>query len=257
MTKLKSAVRLLLPIISLLLLWQILSSLEILNPQFLPSPLNVGRELIDSLINQNLLLDVFASLKRVVIGFLIAAVLGIGIGLFAGFNRTAANFVTPLVELFRPIPPIAWIPLSILWFGLGDKPAYFLVFLGAFFPIFTNVLFGVTAVEETYKRAAYSLGAKKKHFIADILIPASLPHIFAGMRIGLGVAWIVVITAELVGAQSGLGYMIQFNRFLLETPKVIVGMVVIGIIGFLLNRLMVKIEHKLVPWKKAEQTSNL
>lgn len=257
MAKLKSVTRLLLPIISFLLLWQILSSLEILNPQFLPSPLNVGRELVDSLINQNLLVDVFASLKRVVIGFLIAAVLGIGIGLFAGFNRATANFVTPLIELFRPIPPIAWIPLAILWFGLGDKPAYFLVFLGAFFPIFTNVLFGVTAVEETYKRAAYSLGATRRHFITDILIPASLPHIFTGMRIGLGVGWIVVITAELVGAQSGLGYMIQFNRLLLETPKVIVGMVVIGIIGFLMNKLMVQLEHKLVPWKKSEQTSRL
>ena len=97
MTKLKSVARLLLPIISLLLLWQVLSSLGILNPQFLPSPLNVGRELIDSLINQNLLFDVFASLKRVVIGFLIAAVLGIGIGLFSGFNRTVANFVTSLL----------------------------------------------------------------------------------------------------------------------------------------------------------------
>lgn len=257
MAKLKSATRLLIPIISLLLLWQILSSLGILNSQFLPSPLNVGRELVDSLINQNLLVDILASLKRVVVGFLIAAVLGIGVGLFAGFNRTAANFVTPLVELFRPIPPIAWIPLAILWFGLGDKPAYFLVFLGAFFPIFTNVFFGVTAVEETYKRAAYSLGATKRYFITDILIPASLPHIFTGMRIGLGVGWIVVITAELVGAQSGLGYMIQFNRLLLETPKVIVGMVVIGILGFLLNRLMAQLERKLVPWEKTKQTSHL
>lgn len=257
MAKLRSAARLLLPIISFLLLWQILSSLGILNPQFLPSPLNVGRELVDSLINQNLLVDVFASLKRVVIGFLLAAVLGIGIGLFVGLNRSAADFVTPLIELFRPIPSMAWIPLAILWFGLGDKPAYFVVSLGAFFPIFTNALFGVMAVEEIYKRAAYSLGATKRHFITDILIPASLPHIFAGMRIGLGVGWFAVITAELIGAQSGLGYMIQLNRLLLETPKVIVGMVVIGIIGFLLNKLMVRAEYKLVPWKKTEQTSRI
>ena len=104
-------------------------------------------------------------------------------------------------------------------------------------------------LEETYKRAAYSLGAGKKYFLTDILIPASLPHIFAGMRIGLGVGWMTVITSELVGSQSGLGYMIQFNRFLLNIPKVIVGMVVIGIIGFFLNKLMVRAERALAPWK--------
>jgi NitT/TauT family transport system permease protein/sulfonate transport system permease protein len=205
--------------------------------------------LIDSFINQNLLGDIFASMKRVIIGFSIAAVFGIGFGLFAGTNRAAGNFITPLVEVFRPVPPIAWIPLAILWFGLGDKPAYFLVFLGAFFPIFTNTFFGATSVEETYKRAAYSLGAGRKHFIKDILVPASLPHIFAGMRIGLGIGWISVITAELVGSQSGLGYMIQFNRLLLNTSKVIVGMVVIGIIGFSLNKLMTRVELALAPWK--------
>jgi ABC-type nitrate/sulfonate/bicarbonate transport system permease component len=250
MVKLKAAALASLPVVSLLLVWQLFSLLGFFNPQFLPSPISVGRDLVDSFTNQNLLGDIFASLRRVIIGFLIAAALGVGLGLFAGVNRAARNFIMPLAELFRPVPPIAWIPLAILWFGLGDKPAYFLVFLGAFFPIFTNTVFGAMNLEETYKRAAYSLGAGKKSFLIDILIPASLPHIFAGMRIGLGVGWMAVITSELVGSQSGLGYMIQLNRFLLNTPKVVVGMVVIGVIGFSLNKLMTRAERALAPWEK-------
>jgi len=252
MVNLKAAVFSIFPVAVFLAVWEALSLMGLFNPQFIPSPVSVGRELINSFAHENLLGDVFSSLGRVVIGFLIAAVLGIGLGLFVGANRKAKNFVMPLMELFRPVPPIAWIPIAILWFGLGDKPAYFLVFTAAFFPLFTNAVFGAINLEETYKRAAYSLGAQKKYLFTDVLIPASLPHIFAGMKIGLGVSWMAVITAEMVGAQSGLGYMIQFNRLLLDTPKLVVGMVVIGVIGFSLNKLMVRAEHALAPWKNLQ-----
>ncbi|MCU0652930.1 MAG: ABC transporter permease [Candidatus Pacebacteria bacterium] len=249
MTKNKDVINPWVPILLLLFVWQVCSWAGFLNSQFLPSPLALMSEIVDSFANQHLLGDIFASLKRVLIGFTIAAATGVSLGIFAGTNQVARSFISPLAEIFRPIPPIAWIPIAILWFGLGDKPAFFLVFLGAFFPIFTNSMLGALSLEETHRRAAYSLGADKKHFLADILLPASLPHIFAGMKIGLGVSWMAVITAELVGSQSGLGYMIQFNRFLLNTPKVVVGMVVIGAIGFLLNRLMARVEAALVPWK--------
>ncbi|PIP86723.1 nitrate ABC transporter permease, partial [Candidatus Campbellbacteria bacterium CG22_combo_CG10-13_8_21_14_all_43_18] len=164
--------------------------------------------------------------------------------------KWVSRLISPILELLRPIPPIAWIPLAILWFGIGNNPAYFLVFLGAFFPIFSNTYLGVSSVEETYKRAAYSLGATKKEIITDIILPASMPQIFTGLKIGLGVGWMVVIAAELVGAQSGLGYMIQLNRFLLNSPEIITGMITIGVIGFLLNLLITKIEKMTTPWNQ-------
>ena len=246
---LRHTMQAIIPIVFLIFVWQITASLEFINTQLLPSPLNVANAFIDLFGTGSLISDIFASLQRVLIGFLFASVLGIGLGLLLGSNQKITPFFIPIIELLRPIPPIAWIPLAILWFGLGDAPAYFLVFLGAFFPIFTNTLFGVMAVEEIHKRVALSLGSNKKRFLTDILIPSSLPHIFAGLKIGLGVGWIVVITAELVGAQSGLGYMIQFNRLLLETPKIIVGMITIGAVGYLLNIAMTRLERKLIPWK--------
>jgi ABC-type nitrate/sulfonate/bicarbonate transport system permease component len=249
MSHLGKVTRVLFPLIVFLIVWQLLSIANILNPEFLPSPIKVGGELINLLFNNNLLSDILASIQRVLIGFAIASVLGIVLGLLFGMNKKLSNFFMPILEVLRPIPPIAWIPLAILWFGLGDKPAYFLVSLGAFFPIFTNTYFGVVSLKDTYKRAALCLGATKTRFITEVLLPSSLPHIFAGLKIGLGVGWMVVITAELVGAQSGLGYMIQINRMLLETPRVIVGMIVIGLLGFLMNKLMVVLEKKLIPWK--------
>jgi len=247
-----SPLRTAIPIVTLVLVWQLIAVLGAFDPQLFPRPVTVARAFLDLLVRGDLLTDIIASLQRVLVGFLIALAIGTPLGLFLGTNAKASGLFTPILELLRPIPPIAWIPLAILWFGLGNKPAYFLVFLGAFFPIFTNALFGATSLEERYRRAAYSLGATKRQFVVNVLIPASLPHVFAGLRIGLGVGWIVVITAELVGAQSGLGYMIQFNRLLLETPKVIAGMITIGLIGFLLNRLMIQLENKLIPWKRME-----
>lgn len=252
----KRAVQAIVTIVLLMTVWQTASLLGFLNTQLLPSPLNVANAFIDLLGTGSLIFDIVASLQRVLVGFFFATITGVALGLLAGSNPKIAPFFTPIIEILRPIPPIAWIPLAILWFGLGDKPAYFLVFLGSFFPIFTNTLFGAVAVDKIHKRAAYSLGANKKKFITDILIPSSLPYIFAGLKIGLGVGWIVVITAELVGAQSGLGYMIQLNRLLLETPKIIAGMVTIGVVGYLLNMVMTCLEHKFIPWKE-HTASNL
>lgn len=235
---------------SLILLWHILVYFNILNAVFLPSPFVIGKEFILGIKDGSLLIDIAMSLQRVVIGFGLASLAGITLGILLGHNRLIAILATPIVDFFRPIPPIAWIPLAILWFGLGDKPAYFLVFMGAFFPIFTNTYFGIISVENIYKRAALSLGAGKTKIITQVLLPGALPHIFTGLRIGLGVGWLTVIAAELVGAQSGLGYMIQFSRLLLDTTKVVTGMVAIGLVGYLMNKTMIFLEKKLIPWRK-------
>ena len=137
---------------------------------------------------------------------------------------------------------------AILWFGVGNAPSYFLVFIGAIFPVFVNTFAAVHNIDRAQINAALCLGARPMLLIRDILIPASLPIIFPGLRIALGIGWMCVVTAELIAAQSGLGYMIQQNRVLLQTQNVLVGMVTIGIIGFAMSGAMTAIERRLVPW---------
>jgi ABC-type nitrate/sulfonate/bicarbonate transport system permease component len=145
--------------------------------------------------------------------------------------------------LIRPISVIAWIPIAILWFGLGDRPAWFLISLGAFFPIFTNTYDGARSLAEVHIRVARCFGAPRWLFVRQVLIPATLPHIMTGLRVGLGTGWTCVIAAELISATSGLGYMIQLARTTIETEKVLAGMVVIGVIGFAMNGLMILVER--------------
>jgi ABC-type nitrate/sulfonate/bicarbonate transport system permease component len=243
--------KLIIPII-FILAWQLFFSFGIWSSEILPPPAKIFVTFFNFFADGSIIDDVLASVKRVFIGFLLASTGGIIVGVLFGYSSIMKSLFSPLLEVIRPIPPIAWIPLAVLWFGLGDQPAYFLVFLGAFFPIMTNVYFGVTSVEEIHKRAALSLGAKKKEFITDILIPSALPSIFAGLKIGLGISWFMVITSELVGAQSGLGYSIQLNRLLLQTDKVIAIMVLIGVLGLLMAKGMKLLERWLIPWKLVE-----
>ncbi|KKT18544.1 MAG: ABC-type nitrate/sulfonate/bicarbonate transport system, permease component [Candidatus Nomurabacteria bacterium GW2011_GWB1_43_7] len=236
-------------IFGLLFVWQA-ASMVYHNYELFPSPVSVFLQLIQLFSYQNYITDVIASLKRVVAGFFLAGIMGVSLGIITGINRRLSYIVKPIIELLRPIPPIAWIPIAILLFGLGDLPAIFLVFLGAFFPIFSNTYLGVTHVDGRYIKAAYSLGATMKEIVLHVLIPSSLPSIFIGLKVGLGVGWMAVIAAEMVGAQSGLGYSIQMNRLLLDINKVVSGMVTIGVIGALLNLLLDGAGRKLIPWNR-------
>lgn len=192
--------------------------------------------------------NIFASFQRVLVGFLIATVLGIFLGILIGYNKHLQNFKF-YIELLRPIPPIAWIPIAIMIFGLGNTSAYFIVFLGAFFPIFTNTFFGVSSLPTIYKNVALSFELNKFTYIIRIVLFYSLPYIFTGLKIGIGMAWMSVIAAELIGSQSGLGYFIQLNRLLLQTDNIIIGMILIGTIGYLLNRLIDFVEKIVIRWK--------
>jgi len=232
----------------IIICWEILVLFDVLDSQFISSPFEIIRVFFKLLFAGNLLLDIFMSLQRVIVGFLLAAPTAISLGILSGYNKNISNLIIPLVEILRPIPPIAWIPIAILLFGLGNMPAYAIVFLGSFFPIFSSAYFGVKSINNTYINIARSFEMKRLEFIKYILLPASMPAIFSGLRIGLGVAWMSVIAAELIGAQSGLGYMIQMNRLLLQTDKVIAGMIAIGITGFLMNRLLFIIEKRILVW---------
>jgi ABC-type nitrate/sulfonate/bicarbonate transport system permease component len=154
-----------------------------------------------------------------------------------------------VIEFLRPIPPIAWIPLAIFWFGIGNLSAGFIVFLGAFFPVFVNSHVGIRSVERVHIEAALTLGASRKLLITDVLIPAAIPHLLAGIRIGLGFGWMAVVAAELIAANSGLGYDIGLNRNLLRTDRILAGMATIGFIGYGMNLGMERLGRLLLPWQ--------
>jgi NitT/TauT family transport system permease protein/sulfonate transport system permease protein len=234
--------------------WEGLASAALINPVLLPSPTTLFLASGDLVRSGTLVRHVIASIERVLIGFALAALVGLLFGVVLGWFRTLSDFVKPLVEALRPIPPIAWTPLAILWFGVGNAPSYFLVFVGAVFPVFVSTFSAIRNIERTQINAALCLGATPAMLIRDILVPGALPVIFPGLRIALGVGWMCVVAAELIAAQSGLGYMIQQNRLLLQTQFVVTGMIVIGMIGFAMNALMTAIERRLVPWQESSKS---
>jgi ABC-type nitrate/sulfonate/bicarbonate transport system permease component len=226
-----------------------MAAFDIINPFLLPPPSKLAVTFWDMLVDGSLLVHAASSLERVVVGFIAAAFVGAVLGVALGWWPTVSEQLMPIVEAVRPIPPIAWTPLAILWFGIGNAPSYFLVFIVAVFPVFVNTFAAVRGLDRVQINAALCLGAGPRLLITDIVIPASLPVIFPGLRIALGVGWMCVVAAELIAAQSGLGYMIQQSRLLLQTQAVLVGMITIGMIGFIMNIGMLWLERRLIPWK--------
>ena len=231
-------------------IWQAAAEAELINVNIFPAPTKVVAAIIHLAQLGVLWSDIQASVIRVSMGFLFASAISMSAAVILARSDRLAFYVTPIIDILRPISVIAWIPLAILWFGIGDKPAWFIIFLGAFFPIFTNTYVGMRSVEPIHLQAAECLGAGRWLFVKEILIPSALPFMLTGMRVGLGVGWMCVIAAEMIASTSGLGYMIQLARVLIETERVIGGMVVIGIIGFTMNYLMLYLERRLTPWRQ-------
>lgn len=209
----------------------------------LPPPSAVVVSALEMVRTGGLLDDVRASLGRVLVGYLAAAAAGITLGGLVAVGGRVGDAVLGAVQLLRPIPPIAWVPLAILWCGLGDPSAWFIVFVGAFFPIFTQVAWALGRTPEPWLELARSLGMSRSHTLLRIRFPAAAAGIAAGLRTGLGLAWTSVVAAELVGAQSGLGYRIQMHRLVLETDGVIVGMACIGLCGFAMDLVARRLER--------------
>jgi ABC-type nitrate/sulfonate/bicarbonate transport system permease component len=189
------------------------------------------------------------SLKREIVAFLWATS-AIPLGIAMGWSKVVNEQVDPLVEVLRPVPPLAWIPLSILWFGIGDVQNQFIIFLGIFFPVLLNTIMGVRNIEPNLVRAARCLGASEIRVLRRIVLPAALPQIVTGIRVGLGVGWMALVAAELVGANSGLGFLINDARTLLRTDIVIVGMITIGVVGLLIDRTIRVSGRRLMPWSR-------
>jgi NitT/TauT family transport system permease protein len=236
--------------IALLLAAWTIAARKLDNTILLPPPTALLAGLRETLLDGTLVRDLAASLKRVLCGFGLAATTALALVVATVSFRPVRQLVLPVLALLRPIPPIAWVPIAILWFGLGDSPSYFVTAVAAFFPIFINALAGVGIVEEQHLRAARCLGAGRLALIRFVYLPSALPNVFTGLKVGLGQSWMAVVTAELIAAQSGLGYMIELNRLQLETPRVLVGMLVIAVVGALMTLSLSWAETLLFPWRQ-------
>ncbi len=239
-----------------LVLWELVSGWSPLARglrQLLPPPSLVLWDAWRLLTTGELLGHIGRSLLRVLGGFGAAAVIGIPIGLGIGLWSLFADAVDPVIEFLRPIPPPAWIPLGILWFGIGDAQNIFILFLGAFFPIVLNTIAGVHGVDRTLVWGALTLGGRHGQIIREIVIPGALPLILTGLRIGLGVGWMALVAAELMAARSGLGFLIQSARYAFATERVLAGMVVIGLLGLAMESGMRALQRRLLRWHVAFQ----
>lgn len=234
-------------LILLIVIYQISYSIFPIK-NYLPSIPDILSGVVRNFSDKYIYNHIFASLQRVLVGFLFATIMGTSLGILIGYNKYLRGLKF-YIELLRPIPPIAWIPIAIMIFGLGDRSAYFIVFLGALFPIFTNTYFGVISLPTIYRNVALSFELNKFTYITRVVFFYSLPYIFTGLKIGIGMAWMSVIAAELIGSQSGLGYFIQLNRLLLQTDNIIIGMILIGVMGYLLNRIIDFVEKIVIRWK--------
>jgi NitT/TauT family transport system permease protein len=215
-----------------------------------PSPLSVQKGLSELFHKHVLWADIADSLRRVAIGYLSAVIVGIPLGLSLGWFPALNQVVNPLLQLLRPISPIAWIPVAIIFFGVGDPAAIFLVFLGAFFPIVVACASGVSGVPMLYRRAARNLGLSNTQTLTRVVFPAALPQMLAGLRIALGIAWLVIVAGEMIAVDSGLGYLVIDSR---NSGKrydlVVAAMLLIGLIGLILDISFRRLEKmKSVRW---------
>lgn len=230
------------------LVWQGISQLGWVNEQVLPSPVAVIKKWIEYFQSGELKHDLWESFYRVVVGVVIGAVLALPLGLFMGASRQAYEYLNPIVQVLRPIPPIAYIPLAILWFGLGNPPAVFLISLGAFFPILMNTISGVRSVDSIYIRAALNLGANPFAMFVRVIVPAATPYILSGLRIGIGTGFICMIVAEMIAVNNGLGYRILEAREYFWSDKIIAGMFTIGLLGLAIDICVDKLNNYLLRW---------
>jgi ABC-type nitrate/sulfonate/bicarbonate transport system permease component len=235
-----------------LIVWEQVSVFgQRINPQLdvmMPPPTAVISGAAELLHRGVLFTHVFDSLYRVLLAVGAATVLGVPLGLAMGWSPRFRAAVDPLLEFVRPIPPLAWIPLSILWFGIGDMQIVYIIFLAAFFPVVLNAMAGARDVDTYLLRAGLSLGASRRDVFRTVVLPAALPQIFTGMRIGLGIGWMALVAGELVAAPSGLGYMINNARTLFRSDYILLGMVLIGALGLVLDFVMRKLARLAMPW---------
>jgi ABC-type nitrate/sulfonate/bicarbonate transport system permease component len=234
--------------VALLLIWELASRSGVANPLILPPPSAALADLVKLALDGELSRALWTSLYRILCGFALGVTSGIVLGAIMARMRLVDFLLDPLVELLRPISPLAIFPLAILWFGIGDASKIFIIALAASFPVILNTYAGVRSIDPNFFRASQSLGATSIEIFTSIVLPGSLPQIFTGVRLAWGISLIVIIAAEMVGASNGIGYMVLEAQQTFRTERVFAGIIVIGLLGFVTDLGFRWLRRVLLPW---------
>lgn len=236
--------------LALLVVWQISVRAGVIPARFFPAPTSLFAEIWADLLSGKLEVDTLSSLYRLAWGFSIGVVLGVAIGMAMALSRLVDAALSVTVQVLRAIPPITWIGFSILWFGLGNHPAIFLIVLGVVFPMLLNTYAGVKQVDVIYLRAARNLGAHGFLLFKDVVLAAALPSILTGLRVSLGLAWILMVVGELIAVPSGLGDTLMRAQDYDQTDRMLAYMILIGFYGYLSDLAVVAISRHLLRWQR-------
>jgi NitT/TauT family transport system permease protein len=244
--------------LAVLLLWHLASTRGWVDPRFVPSPLTVLRALLEWMFGQSgagpysgtWFTHAGNSTYRVLIGFLLAGATGVLIGCLIGWFRLMSDLLDPIIQIVRPIPITAWVPFAVIFFGIRDASAFFLIALGAFFPIVVNTAAGVGGTPKLLVRAARMLGIRPYMLLPRVILPAAMPFIFTGLRLGIGLAWVLVIVAEMMAVKSGLGFAMWDAYYFLRLDIIIAAMLSVGALGFLSDLLIRLIGRRFLRWSR-------
>ncbi|WP_405305349.1 ABC transporter permease [Methanobrevibacter sp.] len=236
---------LILPILIILFWYFITDGIELFSSFILPSPVDVVNSAWVVIQNGKLLTNTVDTLFKVFSGLILASVVAIPLGILLGWYKTLEDLCTFVISVLRPIPPVAWIPFSILWFGIGTVPAVFIIFMGCVFPILVYTIDGVKRTDKVLVESAQTLGANDWNVLRRVVVPSTFPYIVSGLKVGIGIALMCTISAEMIGSSSGLGYMILTATNLFDTGTTVVGMLVIGLIGLAFDFVFTKAQDKI------------
>ena len=229
-------------------LWELCSRFGVPIIGNVPPPSSVLKELGQQLASKTYWISWADSFMRISIGFAVAQVLGIPLGLLLGVNKTARELIYPVFEIMRPIPPLAWVPIAVIFWPTNELSMMFVTFLGAFFTVVLNIIGGARSIDVRYIRAAYSLGSTRADIFWKIMVPATLPSIVVGMTVGMGITWAVVVAAEMIASRSGLGFLTWQSYVAGDYPMIVIGMTSIGIAGYISSALIRLIGSRMTPW---------
>ncbi|HHQ4582594.1 TPA: taurine ABC transporter permease TauC [Aeromonas hydrophila] len=243
----------LLTLCALLALWWLVARLGLISPLFLPPPAQVLQQFAtlagpQGFMDATLWQHLAASLQRILIALAAATLCGVTVGLAMGLSPTLRGMLDPLIELYRPVPPLAYLPLMVIWFGIGETSKVLLIYLAIFAPVAMATLAGVQGAKQVRLRAARALGANRWQVLWYVIVPGALPDILTGLRIGLGVGWSTLVAAELIAATRGVGFMVQAAGEFLATDVVLAGILVIALIAFTLELGLRALQRRLTPW---------
>lgn len=232
----------------LLIIWELVVRAGVVNALLFPPPTVVAVSMVEYAASGNLIIDLGWSVSRVLVGYFAGAVAAILIGVLTGGNRLAAAFFSPIFQMLRPIPPIAFVPIVIVWFGLTEFGKWFLVFWGVFFTVWLSVHLGVQRVNETLVRAGLCLGASKRTMLFEVMLPGALPYIFMGLRTAISVSFYTLVAAELAGAFAGIAYRLEVTQQNMQIGQMIAGLIILGLISTIADKLFGVFSAKVVHW---------